>query len=89
MHGHTEQRRIEVSAVPAPMPVAAGRMWGHIDCPAARDRSGGLLTLPDGGLVPATCEGQADFLFETAISSRALAWGDHEGSLRTPSTRHV
>ena len=43
--------------------VAAGRIWGHVDCEAA-SRSDELTQLPDGGSVPRTCQAVADFLFE-------------------------
>ncbi len=43
--------------------VAAGRIWGHIDCPHAQDRSQ-MKTQPDGGVGPAECFASADFLFE-------------------------
>jgi hypothetical protein len=41
-------------------PVAAGRIWGHVSCPAATDN----LTSP-----PAQCDGEADFLFENCAGS--------------------
>jgi hypothetical protein len=44
-------------------PVAAGRIWGHIDCPDAQDSSQ-HVTGPDGGQEAATCTASADFLFE-------------------------
>jgi hypothetical protein len=42
---------------------AGGRIWGHIDCPMAT-KGDQFVAGPDGGQVPATCEGAADFLFE-------------------------
>ena len=41
------------SAVPAAPPIAAGRIWGHLSCPAAQV-SGGT----------GQCDAEADFLFE-------------------------
>jgi hypothetical protein len=49
--------------VPDSPPVAAGRIWGHIDCPKVTI-SGQPQTLPDGGSVDRQCAGAADFLFE-------------------------
>jgi hypothetical protein len=46
-------------AVPVVPPVAAGRIWGHIDCP---DATGPISPLADGGRT--TCDAYADFLFE-------------------------
>ncbi len=42
---------------------AAGRIWGHIDCPNAAE-SGMFGMGPDGGTITRTCEGTADLLFE-------------------------
>jgi hypothetical protein len=51
-------------------PVAAGRIWGHIDCPSAQaTASSGYASLPDGGSELKTCEGQADFLFANCTGS--------------------
>jgi hypothetical protein len=48
--------------VPNSTPIAPGRIWAHISCPAAQATSNVLL--PDGGTVPQACDGEADFLFE-------------------------
>lgn len=45
--------------VPVMPPIAAGRIWGHLDCPEAMAPATPVM---DGG--PATCDAQADFLFE-------------------------
>jgi hypothetical protein len=42
--------------VPVAQPIAAGRIWGHVDCPSATSGT-------DGGTVR-TCDASADFLFE-------------------------
>lgn len=42
---------------------AAGRVWGHIDCPIAF-ANGQQGTGPDGSVITRTCDAQADFLFE-------------------------
>lgn len=44
-------------------PVAAGRIWGHIDCPNAIE-AGTVEIDADGGTTVRTCDAQADFLFE-------------------------
>jgi hypothetical protein len=49
--------------VPRSPTVAPGRIWGHISCPAMQDPDVNK-TLPDGGVGPQTCDGEADFLFE-------------------------
>jgi hypothetical protein len=49
--------------VPDNPPIAAGRIWGHIECPKAIS-SGTTVTGPDGGLTARQCDGKADFLFE-------------------------
>jgi hypothetical protein len=51
------------TAVPDSPPIAAGRIWGHVDCPAAMDTSS-TKTGPDGGPTSDTCDANADFLFE-------------------------
>jgi hypothetical protein len=44
-------------------PVAAGRIWGHIDCPNAMQ--GGTVEIrADGSTTDRACDAQADFLFE-------------------------
>jgi hypothetical protein len=48
--------------VPVVPPIAAGRIWGHIDCP---DAINPVSSETDGG--PATCDGHADFLFENCL----------------------
>lgn len=45
------------------MGVAAGRVWGNIDCPSAAD-SFQSRTGADGGPTPRACEGLAEFKFE-------------------------
>jgi hypothetical protein len=42
---------------------AQGRIWGHIDCPVARDNGQEGLGA-DGGDITRTCDASADFLFE-------------------------
>jgi hypothetical protein len=44
-------------------PIASGRIWGHLSCPEATDPTVNR-TLPDGGIAPATCDFETDFLFE-------------------------
>jgi hypothetical protein len=51
-------------AVPVSPPIAAGRIWGHINCPNAVDQSGQETTGADGGATMTTCGASADFLFE-------------------------
>ncbi len=50
-------------AVPVSPPIAAGRIWGHIDCPQAVEQ-GQTTTGPDGGPATIACPASADFLFE-------------------------
>ena len=45
-------------------PIAAGRIWGHIDCPAAVEGGGQTTTGADGGPSSVQCPASADFLFE-------------------------
>jgi hypothetical protein len=45
-------------------PIAAGRVWGHVSCPAAQSANGQTVTGPDGGTQPVQCDAEADFLFE-------------------------
>ena len=47
-------------------PVAAGRIWGHIDCPNAME-SGTAEITADGGATQRTCDAHADFLFENCL----------------------
>jgi hypothetical protein len=49
--------------VPVNPTVAAGRIWGHIDCPGATE-AGHVGIGPDGGTTPIACDASADFLFE-------------------------
>ena len=49
--------------VPANPPVAPGQIWGHLSCPDMT-KTDVLVTGPDGGTAYATCDGEADFLFE-------------------------
>lgn len=44
-------------------PIAAGRIWGHVDCPQAVEQ-GQTTTGPDGGPATIACHASADFLFE-------------------------
>jgi len=53
----------EGQPVPVSPAVAAGRIWGHIDCPDATE-NGMTTTGPDGGPTPVSCPASADFLFE-------------------------
>jgi hypothetical protein len=48
--------------VPDTLPVAAGRIWGHVSCPAAQNDQQAMG--PDGGLLDLHCDAEADFLFE-------------------------
>jgi hypothetical protein len=52
----------QMQPISNPMPVAPGRIWGHVSCPDAQSMVDVLL--PDGGTVPQTCDAEADFLFE-------------------------
>jgi hypothetical protein len=47
------------TTVPDSPPIAAGRIWGHISCPKAKEQSGQQM-----GSQPSQCDGEADFLFE-------------------------
>jgi hypothetical protein len=49
--------------VPAVPSLAAGRIWGHINCPKAM-QAGTVEIGADGGTTVRTCDAQADFLFE-------------------------
>jgi hypothetical protein len=49
--------------VPDSPPIAAGRIWGHISCPAAQDGARQVME-PDGGSTNVQCDAEADFLFE-------------------------
>ncbi len=53
----------EGQPVPVSPAVAAGRIWGHIDCPDAAI-AGQMTTGPDGGVREVSCPASADFLFE-------------------------
>jgi hypothetical protein len=44
-------------------PIAGGRIWGHVDCPNAK-QSGSTEIGDDGGSTERTCDAHADFLFE-------------------------
>ena len=46
------------SAVPISPPIAAGRIWGHVNCPKAVDSG------QNNGTGAVTCPASADFLFE-------------------------
>jgi hypothetical protein len=51
--------------VPEQPRVAPGRIWAHLSCPQMGDPTGVRhKMLMDGSLVPDTCDGEADFLFE-------------------------
>jgi hypothetical protein len=50
--------------VPNPTPIAAGRIWAHVSCVDAQRTDGAMITLPDGGTMPQTCDTEADFVFE-------------------------
>ena len=52
--------------VPVSPAVAAGRIWGHIDCPDATE-SGQTAIGPDGGATARACAASADFLFEQCL----------------------
>jgi hypothetical protein len=49
--------------VPLNPPIAPGRIWGHLSCPNAQRGDISIMS-PDGGVTPATCDTEADFLFE-------------------------
>jgi hypothetical protein len=49
--------------VPAMPPIASGQIWGHLSCPEGMDPDVNRA-LPDGGVAPATCDLEADFLFD-------------------------
>jgi hypothetical protein len=51
------------AGIPVTPPIAAGRIWGHISCPAAQ-KTGQTVQLPDGGMQFQTCDAEADFLFQ-------------------------
>jgi hypothetical protein len=53
----------EGGRVPESPPIAPGRIWGHLSCPNAQ-RADILIMTPDGGVTNATCDTEADFLFE-------------------------
>ena len=44
--------------------IAAGKIFAHVSCPEAENTSMVSVTLPDGGAATATCDGEADFLFD-------------------------
>jgi hypothetical protein len=48
--------------VPVSPPIAAGRIWAHLSCVTATRSD--LSYMVDGGSAPATCDTEADFLFE-------------------------
>jgi hypothetical protein len=56
------------TTVPDNPPIAAGRIWGHISCPAAQAANGQGTVGPDGGGA-AQCDAEADFLFEQCSGS--------------------
>ena len=45
-------------------PVAKGRIWGHMSCPAMLAMGGQNVRLSDGTQVQETCAGEVDFRFE-------------------------
>jgi hypothetical protein len=49
--------------VPANPPVQSGQIWGHLSCPDLQ-RTDVIMMGADGGVENATCDGEADFLFE-------------------------
>jgi hypothetical protein len=51
--------------VPNSMPIAGGRIWGHVSCP---DAMGNSMFLTDGGSASDVCDAEADFLFENCGS---------------------
>jgi hypothetical protein len=54
----------QTGPVPRMPPVAAGRIWAHVSCLLAERNDGEMRGLPDGGIGLATCDTEADFLFE-------------------------
>ncbi len=62
--GHFEDTNCKVSYAANPfMGVAAGRVWGNLDCSSASDASQSRVG-PDGGPTARACEGLAEFKFE-------------------------
>jgi hypothetical protein len=53
----------EGGAVPTSPPIATGRIWAHLKCPAMLNPST-PKKLADGTQVSEMCDGEADFLFE-------------------------
>jgi len=49
--------------VPSALPITAGRIWAHIDCPTAM-QAGTFEIGEDGGMTPRVCDAHADFMFE-------------------------
>jgi hypothetical protein len=49
--------------VPVSPPIAGGRIWAHLSCVDSQ-RGDLSFMAPDGGTTPATCDTEADFLFE-------------------------
>jgi hypothetical protein len=54
----------QTGPVPRKPPVAPGRIWAHVSCLLAERNDGEMRGLPDGGIGLATCDTEADFLFE-------------------------
>jgi hypothetical protein len=49
-------------ASPAGAPVAGGRIWAHLSCPAVQDQA--VMVQSGTIMTPATCDAEADFIFE-------------------------
>jgi hypothetical protein len=47
--------------------IQSGRIWGHLSCPGAQNLEVEMMTV-DGGVAYATCDAEADFLFENCGS---------------------
>jgi hypothetical protein len=52
------------AGIPVSPPIAPGRIWGHISCPAAQETEETVQLPGDGGMQFQTCDGEADFLFQ-------------------------
>jgi hypothetical protein len=47
--------------------IQSGRIWGHLSCPGAQNMDIAIMAV-DGGVAYATCDTEADFLFENCGS---------------------
>ena len=58
--------RYNGGAVPASPAVAPGRIWAHLSCPRMVNESG-VVVPANGASTAATCDGEADFVFENCL----------------------